>query len=109
MKWRLVTGRDQHDVQLEQNAFPAGFAKPVAANLLKAGIKCVHVRKESPALGKPNPVVNPFPYNPDYAYQDQTVETLVREGMMIAQIATGGGKSNVACKAAARIGRMTLF
>ncbi|MDV5598697.1 DEAD/DEAH box helicase [Klebsiella pneumoniae] len=29
--------------------------------------------------------------------------------MMIAQIATGGGKSNVACKAAARIGRMTLF
>ncbi len=93
-----------------KNAFPAGFAKPVAANLLKAGIKCVHVRKEkAPALGKPNPVVNPFPYNPDYAYQDQTVETLVREGMMIAQIATGGGKSNVACKAAARIGRMTLF
>ncbi|WP_411512151.1 hypothetical protein [Escherichia coli] len=28
---------------------------------------------------------------------------------MIAQIATGGGKPNVACKAAARIGRMTLF
>lgn len=93
-----------------KNAFPAGFAKPVAANLLKAGIKCVHVRKDKATpLGKPNPVVNPFPYNPDYAYQDQTVETLVREGMMIAQIATGGGKSNVACKAAARIGRMTLF
>ena len=37
-----------------KNAFPAGFAKPVAANLLKAGIKCVHVRKEkAPALGKP--------------------------------------------------------
>ncbi|MFW8062635.1 DEAD/DEAH box helicase, partial [Klebsiella pneumoniae] len=69
-----------------------------------------HIRKDKvPALGKPNPAVNPFPYNPDYAYQDQAVETLVREGMMIAQIATGGGKSNVACKAAARIGRMTLF
>ena len=93
-----------------KNSFPAGFAKPVAANLNKAGIKCVHIRKDkAPALGKPNPAVNPFPYNPDYAYQDQTVETLVREGMMIAQIATGGGKSNVACKAAARIGRMTLF
>ncbi|EPJ7084333.1 DEAD/DEAH box helicase [Klebsiella pneumoniae] len=93
-----------------KNAFPAGFAKSVAANLEKAGIKCVHIRKDKvPALGKPNPAVNPFPYNPDYAYQDQAVETLVREGMMIAQIATGGGKSNVACKAAARIGRMTLF
>jgi superfamily II DNA or RNA helicase len=28
---------------------------------------------------------------------------------MIAQVATGGGKSQIACKAAARIGRMTLF
>ncbi|MDP1130924.1 DEAD/DEAH box helicase, partial [Klebsiella pneumoniae] len=70
----------------------------------------VHIRKDKvPALGKPNPAVKPFPYNPDYAYQDQAVETLVREGLMIAQIATGGGKSNGACKAAARIGRMTLF
>lgn len=93
-----------------KNSFPAGFAKSIAANLNKAGIKCIHIRKDkAAALGKPNPVVSQFPYNPDYAYQDQTVETLVREGMMIAQIATGGGKSNVACKAAARIGRMTLF
>lgn len=92
------------------NSFPAGFAKSVTANLIKSGIKCVHIRKDkAPALGQPNPVVNEYPYNPDYAYQDQTVETLVQEGMMIAQIATGGGKSNIACKAAARVGRMTLF
>lgn len=51
----------------------------------------------------------PFPYNPDYAYQDETCERLVRFGGMIAQVATGGGKSQIACKAAARIGRMTLF
>ncbi len=57
---------------------------------MKAGIKCVHIRKDKvPALGKPNPQLT-LPYNPDYAYQDQAVETLVREGMMIAQIATGG-------------------
>ncbi len=58
--WRLE--RHQYYVQLEQNAFPAGFAKSVAANLVKAGIKCVHIRKDKvPALGKPNPAVNPFP------------------------------------------------
>ena len=28
-----------------KNSFPAGFAKPVAANLNKAGIKCVHIRR----------------------------------------------------------------
>ncbi|EOY2428814.1 ATP-dependent helicase, partial [Escherichia coli] len=43
-----------------KNSFPAGFAKPVAANLNKSGIKCVHIRKDkAPALGKPNPAVNP--------------------------------------------------
>lgn len=90
--------------------FPAGFARAVAADLIRAGIKCALVRKElTKPLGKPNPVVSPFPYNPDYAYQDEACERLVRFGGMIAQVATGGGKSQIACKAAARIGRMTLF
>jgi superfamily II DNA or RNA helicase len=90
--------------------FPAGFARAVAADLGRSGVKCALVRKElTKPLGKPNPVVSPFPYNPDYAYQDETCERLVRFGGMIAQVATGGGKSQIACKAAARIGRMTLF
>ncbi|HHT4259142.1 TPA: DEAD/DEAH box helicase [Klebsiella variicola] len=90
--------------------FPAGFARAVAADLGRAGIKCALIRKDLvKPLGKPNPVVSPFPYNPDYAYQDETCERLVKFGGIIAQIATGGGKSQVACKAAARIGRMTLF
>lgn len=90
--------------------FPAGFARAVAADLGRAGIKCALVRKEMvKPLGKPNPVVSSFPYNPDYAYQDETCERLVQFGGIIAQIATGGGKSQIACKAAARIGRMTLF
>ena len=90
--------------------FPAGFARAVAADLNRSGVKCALVRKELiKPLGNPNPVVSSFPYNPDYAYQDETCERLVRFGGMIAQIATGGGKSQIACKAAARIGRMTLF
>lgn len=90
--------------------FPAGFARAVAADLGRSGVRCALVRKElTPPLGKPNPVVSPFPYNADYAYQDETCERLVRFGGMIAQVATGGGKSQIACKAAARIGRMTLF
>lgn len=94
----------------KKNAFPAGFARSVVANLKKNGIECSLIRKPMiPALGRENPVVNPFPYNPDYAYQDETVERMVKFGAIIAQIATGGGKSAVACKAAARINRMTLF
>lgn len=90
--------------------FPAGFARAVAADLNRSGVKCALVRKELiKPLGNPNPVVSSFPYNLDYAYQDETCERLVRFGGMIAQIATGGGKSQIACKAAARIGRMTLF
>ena len=90
--------------------FPAGFARAVAADLNRTGVKCALVRKEMvKPLGKPNPTVSPFPYNSDYAYQDETCERLVRFGSIIAQVATGGGKSQIACKAAARIGRMTLF
>lgn len=91
-------------------SFPAGFAKSIVANLNRKGFSCVHIRKEmAKPLGPENPKVNKYPYNPDYAYQDESVERLVKCGGMIAQVATGGGKSNIACKAAARIGRMTLF
>lgn len=90
--------------------FPAGFSGAVANRLKKAGYKVVQKRKEMvKPLGNPNPVVNAFPPNPFYAYQDLTVERLVEMGGMIAQIATGGGKSVVACKALARINRQTLF
>lgn len=93
-----------------KNTFPAGFAKSICLALNRRGIKCVHTRKEKVrALGVINPVVNSFPFNSDYVYQDQAVEAMVQEGSIIAQIATGGGKSNVACKAAARVNRMTLF
>lgn len=92
------------------NHFPAGFVTSVVARLQKAGYRVQIARKPMVApLGTANPVVCGYPANPDYDYQDETVERMVQYGGMIAQVATGGGKSMIACKALARIGRMTLF
>ncbi|PHM69487.1 DEAD/DEAH box helicase [Xenorhabdus sp. KJ12.1] len=91
-------------------SFPSGFVAAVTKKLEKAGHRILLQRKPmTMPLGQPNPKINNFPHNPDYIYQDETVERLVKLGGMIAQIATGGGKSNIANKAAARINRLTLF
>ncbi len=90
--------------------FPAGFTQAVKKKLEQLGYKVRVHRKPLPApLGVKNPVVNNYPDNPDYGYQNETVERLVEQGGIIGQIATGGGKSEIACIARARIGRMTLF
>ncbi|MDC9582754.1 DEAD/DEAH box helicase [Xenorhabdus sp. PR6a] len=91
-------------------SFPSGFVQAVKSKLEKAGHRVLLQRKPMiEPLGQPNPKINDFPFNPDYLYQDETVERMVKMGGMIAQIATGGGKSNIACKAAARINRLGLF
>ncbi|KLU17133.1 MULTISPECIES: DEAD/DEAH box helicase [Xenorhabdus] len=91
-------------------SFPSGFVQAVTKKLEKAGHRVLLQRKPMILpLGQPNPKINEFPYNPDYVYQDETVERMVKQGGMIAQIATGGGKSVVGCKAAARINQLTLF
>ncbi|CDL80994.1 DEAD/DEAH box helicase [Xenorhabdus szentirmaii] len=91
-------------------SFPSGFVQAVKSKLEKAGHRVLLQRKPMlEPLGQPNPKINDFPFNPDYLYQDETVERMVKIGGMIAQIATGGGKSNIACKAAARINRLGLF
>ncbi len=91
-------------------SFSSGFVQSVKKKLENAGHRVLLQRKPMlEPLGKPNPVVNGFPINPDYGYQDATVEKMVSLGGMIAQIATGGGKSVIACKAAARVNRLTLF
>lgn len=94
----------------ETSKFPAGFTQSVIQVLKRKGYKVkLHRRPFPTPLGKPNPVVSDFPPNPAYDYQDETVERMVEKGGIIAQLSTGGGKSLVACKARARIGRMTLF
>lgn len=91
-------------------SFPAGFVHYVAANLRKKGFEVRLARKPMPEpLGPERPEVDAFGYVEKYDYQPQTVDRLVKYGQMIAQIATGGGKSRIARMAFLRIGRPTLF
>jgi len=90
--------------------FPAGFVNYVAAQLIRDGYKVNRVRKPLPLpLGPEKPKVDDFPDNPDYDYQMDVVNRLCKHGSMIAQVATGGGKSRIARMAFMRINRPTLF
>jgi len=90
--------------------FPAGFVNFVAGNLTREGHRINRVRKPLPLpLGPEHPKVDAFPEDPRYDYQMETVNRLLKHGTMIAQIATGGGKSRIARLAFMRINRPTLF
>lgn len=90
--------------------FPAGFVSLVTAQLKKKGYDVRQVRKPLPEpLGPVNPKVDEFGEDPRYDYQDKVVNILLNHGKIIAQVATGGGKSRIAKKVYARIGRPTLF
>ena len=97
--------------EMRHKRFPAGFVFLVQQRLTKLGYTVQIVRKPlPPPLGPEKPVFDEFAYsNPDYDYQLETANRLVKHGRMIAQIATGGGKSRVAQIATARILRPTLF
>ena len=97
--------------QWNEATFPAGFAHMVRTELTRQGYTVQTVSRPLPApLGPANPIVDSFG-NDDarYDYQMRTVDNLLRYGKMIAQIATGGGKSKIAKLAVARIRRTTLF
>jgi superfamily II DNA or RNA helicase len=91
--------------------FPAGFCGLVLAKLKEKGYAVNFVRKPlPPALGPLNPIVDEFGNDdPRYDFQMHTVEAQLKYRAMVAQIATGGGKSKVAKLATMRIGRPTLF
>ena len=90
--------------------FPAGFVNFVTAHLTRLGYRVNRVRKPLPLpLGPENPQVDAFPDDPRYDYQMETVNRLIKYGSMIAQVATGGGKSRIARLAFMRINRPTLF
>jgi superfamily II DNA or RNA helicase len=90
--------------------FPAGFVHFVAANLRRKGYEVRHVRKSLPTpLGPENPKIDSFPDDPRYDYQYDVMRRLVKHGQIIAQVATGGGKSRCARLAYSRINRPTLF
>lgn len=90
--------------------FPAGFVELVCRALRKAGFEVQVVAKPLPVpLGPENPVVDSFGYADRYDYQPATVEKLLQHGKIIAQLATGAGKSRVCRMAYKRIDRPTLF
>jgi superfamily II DNA or RNA helicase len=97
--------------EMRQSRFPAGFVHLVSQQLTKRGYQVQVLRKPLPIpLGPERPIFDKFGYSqPDYDYQPQTADSMVRHGRMIAQIATGGGKSRVAQVVTARIMRPTLF
>lgn len=97
-------------LDFKSGTFPAGFLHYVAANLRRQGYETRIVRKPFPEpLGPENPKIDNFPEDPRYDYQPEVVRRLVKHGQIIAQVATGGGKSRIARLAYARINRPTLF
>ncbi|MFT4064298.1 DEAD/DEAH box helicase [Paraburkholderia sp.] len=93
-----------------RSTFPAGFVHLVTAGLRRKGYEVDHVAKAAPEpLGPANPKIDSFPDDPRYDYQPDVVGRLVKHRQIIAQVATGGGKSRIARLAFARIRRPTLF
>lgn len=95
-------------------AFPAGFVGSVASGLQRKGYRVLVRRKNRPApLGpavmEAYEAVNPFGVDEKYDYQPETIKRLIKHGQMIAQVATGGGKSMIARTAVKAIMRPTIF
>ncbi len=94
----------------EKATFPAGLLSLAVNFLYQEGHQVQLVRKPAPApRGKEDPIVNEFGRDPKYDYQYETIRQLVRHRQIIAQVATGGGKSNIACIGIARLKLPTLF
>ena len=93
-----------------KSSFPAGFVHLVTERLRQKGYQVKLARRPLPEpLGPRRPVVDSFGYEERYDYQPEVVDRLVKHGQIIAQVATGGGKSRIARMAYARINRPTLF
>lgn len=90
--------------------FPAGFVTAVQTELVKRGYKVNLALKQAPApRGDRHPKVDTFPIDPRYEYQDKAEDRVVKHRRGILRVATGGGKSRIAKKITARIGRQMLF
>lgn len=90
--------------------FPRGFVDEVENALRSRGYQVSRVCHPLPKpLGPDTPVVDTFGESARYDYQMKTVRELERRGVMIARVATGGGKSRIAKLATRRLNRNTLF
>lgn len=96
--------------EMSTGFFPTGFVRLVTKKLEQAGYKVLVQSKPIPApAGPENPVVSGFAPDPRYDYQPETMRRLIQMKRMIAQVATGGGKSEIFKLCCERIKRPTLF
>lgn len=105
-------GWDGRSTMFNWNAgtFPRGFVDEIESILIAHGYAVQRVCKPLPLPEGPiDPVVDTFGNDKRYDYQMETVRQLEQRGVMIARIATGGGKSRITKLATARINRPTLF
>jgi len=99
---------------MRKHTFPAGFLSMVASFLRAEGLK-VFTRRQAPSHVSPitdcraMPPVDDYPVLEKYDYQFEAVNQLLKHKRIIAQIATGGGKSRIAKLATMAINRPTLF
>ena len=94
----------------KKSTFPAGFVLMVKSKFEQMGHQVQIIRPKVPEpIGDPEMKFNPYGRTPEYEYQYECVERLLKQHQMIARIATGGGKSMCSMLAISRIGRKTLF
>lgn len=92
------------------NSFPAGFVRLVKKKLEMGGYNVItHSRDAPEPTGPKTPKVDEFPDDHRYKFQPEVVGRVLSLRGMIAQIATGGGKSRVFKLCYSRIGLPTLF
>lgn len=90
--------------------FPAGFVHFVSAKLRQQGYEIRLARKPLPTpMGPELPIIDAFGYEGRYDYQPEVIRRLRKHGQIIAQVATGGGKSRIARMAFASLNMPTLF
>lgn len=96
--------------RMRENTFPAGFIRLVRKRLEREGYRVMVTCRPAPEpRGDAIPVVDSFGQDPRYDYQYETMNRLVSLKGMIAQIATGGGKSRIFKLCAQRLMLPTLF
>lgn len=95
---------------MNKDFFPTGFVRLVRKTLEKHGYRIIVQSKVVPEpMGVENPVVSDFPPDPRYDYQNKTMIRLVQLQRMTAQVATGGGKSEIFKLCCERLMLPTLF
>lgn len=95
---------------MNKNFFPAGFVRLVRVTLEKRGYRVIVQGKKVPEPNGPEfPVVSSFAPDARYDYQTETMKRLVQLQRMTAQIATGGGKSEIFKLCCERLQLPTLF